>query len=82
MALLTALDKVGPSESRRKHSTCAGTWRRASRDGEPLIQIDTFGSPEREDPGTVSQSIQIDRATAAVLLDAIHKTFPDLGRGV
>ena len=82
MALLTALDKVGPSDSRREHSTCAGTWRRASRDGEPLIQIDTFGSAERKDAGTVSQSIQIDRATAVVLLDAIHQTFPELRRGV
>lgn len=37
-------------------------------DGNKYFQIDTFGRAERENPGKISQSIQLDRAAASDLI--------------
>ncbi len=35
--------------------------------GSPIVQIDTYGSSERESPGKQSQTLQFGRETAAQL---------------
>lgn len=47
-------------------------------DGQRYIQLDTYGTEEREHPEKISQSIQFDKQSAAQLLKLIHETFPDL----
>jgi len=42
---------------------------------EKYIQIDTYGSPDREVKGIVSQSIQFDKKSALLLIDIINKEF-------
>ncbi len=68
-----------PSEKTgRPHSTCACGWHVTEREGRTVLQLDTYGSANRRDPGTVSQSLQIDEDGAQTLIDLIYKTFPHL----
>jgi hypothetical protein len=46
--------------------------------GDTYLQLDTFGSPAREQPGTLSQALQFDRRGAEQLLRLILETFPEL----
>ena len=41
-----------------------------------ILQLDTYGSEDRQIPDKVSQSIQIDREGAATLLKLIRDAFP------
>jgi hypothetical protein len=47
-------------------------------DGQRYIQLDTYGSDEREHPEKISQSIHFDKAGAAHLFQLLRETFPDL----
>lgn len=49
--------------------------------GNRLLSLATFGSDDRKDRNTVSQSMQFDEATSRMLVDAILAVFPDLRRG-
>jgi hypothetical protein len=46
--------------------------------GKKFIQFDTFGSPDREYTGSVSQSIQFDEETAEYLLGILNFEFKDM----
>lgn len=46
-------------------------------DGQRYIQLDTYGSDEREHPEKISQSIQLGKA-ASQLFQVLKQTFPDL----
>jgi hypothetical protein len=41
----------------------------------PIVQIDTFGSADREIPGKLSQTIQFDRDTGEKLLAILQRTY-------
>ena len=41
----------------------------------PIVQIDTFGSPDREIPGKLSQTIQLDRNTGRQLLAVLQEAY-------
>lgn len=43
--------------------------------GDKYVQIDTYGKSDRDMPGKVSQSIQIDKNTARFLIDLFTKEF-------
>ncbi|WP_197521979.1 hypothetical protein [Mycobacterium gordonae] len=47
-------------------------------DDETILQLDTYGSDERQIPNKVSQSFQFDREGAAVLLRLIRDVFGEL----
>jgi hypothetical protein len=80
MAFVTEFFSNPGQGSSRRHSTCRAGWRIADRDGEPVLQLDTYGSEERQDKGTVSQSLQIDESGARDLIDLLHQAFPNLAR--
>ena len=42
------------------------------------LQLDTYGSEDREFPEKISQALQFDENGASQLLELIRKTFPDL----
>lgn len=44
-------------------------------DGKTYLQLDTFGSEARKIPGKVSQSIQLNEASARQLLRLLRDTF-------
>ena len=41
----------------------------------PVLQIDTFGSEDREFPGKVSQTLQFDRTSALKLREMINRVY-------
>lgn len=43
--------------------------------GEKYIQIDTYGNSDREMPEKISQSLQLDKATAKFLVNLLTKEF-------
>ena len=43
--------------------------------GEKYVQIDTYGKSDRDMPGKISQSVQIDKETAKFLVDLLNKEF-------
>jgi hypothetical protein len=53
-------------------------WSAFERDGKRLLQLDTYGSDERKDKGTVSQTLQLDETTARELLRILRKAFPGI----
>jgi hypothetical protein len=66
------------SERDSVHKEVSCGWRVVTVDGRRLLQLDTYGTPEREIPNKLSQSIQVDREAAAVLIDLLRNTFPGL----
>lgn len=45
-------------------------------DGEPYLQLVTFGSEERQDIGSPSQNIRLDETAAHALVSIILDAFP------
>jgi hypothetical protein len=45
--------------------------------GDRYLQLDTYGSRERQIPGKTSQSIQLNAQSAAQLKRLIEKVFPE-----
>lgn len=43
--------------------------------GKHYVQIDTYGRSDRELPGKISQSIQLDKDSAAFLFDLLKREF-------
>lgn len=74
MALVKKLE-VTPKERQRPHgeTECQCSW--FTHDGENFIQLDTFGSAGRQDPGKVSQSIQLAKGAALELREIIERVF-------
>jgi hypothetical protein len=62
----------------RLHTDVECGYRIVGGGNETLLQLDTYGSDERQIPGKVSQSIQIDRTAAAALLQILWTAFPEL----
>lgn len=46
--------------------------------GKTYVQLDTLGSPGRQEQGKVSQSLQLDEGGARELLALLRKAFPRL----
>lgn len=78
MAFLVSLSPLSPLQGARPHSESECTWRISSRDGERVLQLDTYGSPQRKDVGTISQSIQLDETRAAELVAILRSAFPSI----
>jgi 5-methylcytosine-specific restriction protein B len=47
----------------------------------PILQLDTYGSDERQIQGKVTQTIQVDEAAARRLIELLEETFPSLRKG-
>lgn len=75
MAMIRSFENVDPgSRSRHRPTQCGYRW--FDVDGQRILQLDTYGSRDRQDVGKVSQSIQLDRAGAAELKKLIERAFP------
>ncbi len=68
--------ELEPSDKNQPHSESECSWRLATRDGEIVVQLDTYGSTARQDVGTISQSLQLDEATATALISVLEQVFP------
>lgn len=57
------------------HKGIEATFSVFERDGKKLLQIDSYGRPDREIPGKVSQSLQPDANTAKQLMEILKNEF-------
>ncbi len=77
MAFVSEFQQV-ESDKNGRHKPVLCGWRAFDADGETILQLDTYGSAERQIPNKVSQSLQLDREGAAALLELIRGTFVGL----
>lgn len=77
MALIEKFEPV-TSDIQRMHGPVTCGVRSFAVDGQRILQLDTYGSADRQIHGKISQSVQLDRAAARELIKIIEKTFPDL----
>jgi hypothetical protein len=78
MALLTTLE-ARQKDRQTVHRPTRCAYSVFDFEGKCYLQLDTFGSDDRQFTEKVSQSIQFDRNVASELLCLIKQTFPDLG---
>lgn len=76
MALITKenLTKVD-KERNCIHNKVRATYSVFTGDGNKYFQIDTYGSPNRELKGKISQSIQLNKESAEELIKLLTDTF-------
>lgn len=77
MALIREFQRIG-SDKTKIHQPVSCGWRAFHVGDEKILQLDTYGSDTRKIPNKVSQSIQLDRDSAALLIGLIRDTFPGL----
>ena len=74
MALIRRFEKL-EGERHGLHDEVEARYAIFERDGKVFLQFNTYGRPSREAPGTVSQSIQLDRAGAEQLHKLLAAAF-------
>jgi hypothetical protein len=78
MALITEFNEL-QKERNQVHSVVECGYSIFDVDGTRYLQLDTFGSTERQIPGKTSQSIQLNERSAAQLKALIERAFPGIG---
>lgn len=75
MALITSLSKIPTDRSRvhKTHVECG--WAIFENDGSTYLQLETRGSTDRQDQGTVSQTLQFGSEVAHELRKRIDEAF-------
>ena len=77
MALIAEFSKL-QKERNQVHGVVECGYTIFDDGGSRYLQLDTYGSPDRQIPGKTSQSIQLNADSAAQLKRLIEKTFPEL----
>lgn len=78
MALIQTFDRV-TKERQAVHKPTRCTYCEFIGPGDKrYLQLDTFGSEDRDFPDKVSQSIQFGEDAARELMEIIKRTFPGL----
>lgn len=57
------------------HDIVTATYDYFEKEGEVYFQIDTYGRLSRENPEKISQSIQVDKDMAVVLIKLLRDAF-------
>ncbi|MBR6984340.1 MAG: methionyl-tRNA formyltransferase [Ruminococcus sp.] len=70
----TNIEKVS-KERNNIHDKVYSTYTAFEKDGKEYVQLDTYGRNNRELPGKISQSIQVDKDDALVIIDILKKEF-------
>ena len=74
MALVRRFEKLD-SERNNVHKEIGASYSIFERDGKAFVQINTYGTKEREKPGKQSQTIQLDHDGATQLVGILQKAF-------
>ena len=77
MARIAKYEPLAPGTD-KVHGPVLCGWKTFEKNGEKLVQLDTYGSPDRKFRGKVSQSIQLDEASAGELMGILRRAFPNL----
>jgi hypothetical protein len=76
MALLNPSSFERIQKSRNTvHKPVSATYSFFEENGLKLFQIDTYGTAERAMPEKVSQSIQLDKQMAKIIIEILKKEF-------
>ena len=75
MALIRSFERRTLERPHRHQPTDCAWTSFLDKDGEPILQLDTFGSDQRKLQGKASQTIQVDRHGAELLLGALREVF-------
>lgn len=67
--------KKGSRDRYTTHDEIDAEYFSFERDGRRLFQIDMYGRDHREIPGKTSQTIQLDRDAAELLISILKKEF-------
>ena len=72
-----SLDSIKKIEKNRNtiHEKVHTTYTAFEMNGEKFVQIDTYGRIDRENPEKISQSFQLDRATARFIVNLLCSEF-------
>lgn len=57
------------------HDKVSATYTVFEQDGAKYVQLDTYGRIGRENPEKISQSIQVDKETAELIVALLIKEF-------
>jgi hypothetical protein len=74
MALIRSFERR-PMQRNSLHKEIGATYTPFEADGRVLLQIDTYGTEDRQMPGKKSQSIQLDRQGAEALVEILRREF-------
>lgn len=77
MARIISFEEVAAGNDRLHGPVHCGHKIFPGPDG-PILQLDTYGSTERQIEGKVSQTLQIDRTAAEQLMKLLRTAFPSL----
>ena len=66
MALLAEYERLA-NRNDKVHGPVVAGWKIFDLNGTRYVQLDTYGSPDRQYRGKVSQSVQVDESSAAEL---------------
>lgn len=78
MALITHFAKASKEKNGRRHTEVQCTWTIVNEDHGRLLQLDTFGSSDRQIPGKTSQTMQFDEMGSKTLLGILREVFPGI----
>lgn len=76
MVLIRKLEK-GISNIKPHQSEVDATYQIVYSAAQPILHIATYGSDDRQSEPKVSQTIQLDKRTALLLVDIINRHFHD-----
>lgn len=74
MALISAFERR-PLQPRSVHGEVLCGYAVVDVDGRRILQLETYGSPDRAMPEKVSQSIQLDSESAKTLATILREAF-------
>jgi hypothetical protein len=77
LALISRFEER-PINAKSEHDEVVCGYRAVEIDSREILQLETYGSPHRQIPEKVSQTIQLDRAAAAELIEILRRSFPGL----
>jgi hypothetical protein len=78
MALVKSFVRLPDGTGSPHPTTVECAWKSFDAGDQRILQLDTYGSDDRQIPGKISQTLQFDRDRAAELLRVIRTVFPDL----
>lgn len=81
MARITSFVWAEQSDGRPQPTSVDCAWRVFGAGSARILQLDTFGSNDRANPGKQSQTLQLDRSVAEDLIRIIQSAFPKAGAG-
>lgn len=77
MALISRFEER-PLEPRRIHGDVVCGYAVTEIQGRRILQLETYGSHDRQIPGKVSQSLQLDLDGASELIRILERAYPDV----